>query len=1272
MKTIEGYSKEKYTNTSVLLAGGGAKALSDFIGSLSWDSTNKKIKYTPVEGSAIDLVTLSWDNIANKPTSLPANGGDADTVDGYHASSFYKIKSLRSDVDSIYSLRWNYGGYDKGDYNGTYKDEYPTWYGAYLALTYNDKNSGALMFIDTPTSNVLGHVYVRTRGAGDWNTTYSEWGTLAYLTDNVASSSKWETARTITLTGSVTGSVSIDGSGDVSLATTTNHTHNYAGSSSAGGSANSALTLLYNNKFDTIYGDYAIFQQNYNISDFPHNGWFNSIKMLHNNSYGYFTEIATSFTGEEGMWRRALQGGTQVGWYKMLDSGNFNSYAPSLTGAGASGTWNIHITGGLTIQSIYSETDINSNYLKVYAGVGDAWTGEIGSMAYSAILGIGDPSRGFQLWAQRGDGTMGCLHYRVGTFDAHSWNTERTLIDNETYNLYSPKLDGTGASGIWGISISGNAATATNAENISSIYPQLAASLEADEINVKRQIDWNNWGGYGYKLEAAIDFNWYETHNLFGVIRGSNTDSAGFGWMYSSDGSTYTPIARLSPDGHLYLASSLTISGAISGVTDITASGHAKVNSLKTQYICIECDNSGNSSSRGSEINNYSSTLYLQYDTSNSCCICYGGGNVGIGTTSPSSKLHVVGDIYTTTGFKKEGSSDSYVLLGGGGHKLISDFAAAGHTHDGRYLRYEGWWNSGSGQNVDDANGMTFVYGDHGSPNGWGILCTFDYTYNSGYKFQLFAEGYSADGMYYRCRSSDRGGWTSWKTVIDSGNIGSQSVNYASSAGNADTAERANYLSGHSSSPDNSHPGHGARVFYSWDIGSVGNATSGYSTGITIGSHPSDTGYGFQIVQNLWDDRTYTRRYNKGWQEWKTLAWTSDIPTKISQLTNDSGYITSSGSCNYATSAGNADSAGSAERARYLTCPDTRSSAPAPGDYTATSTGVSFDFKESSVTGLSGYSGVMTFRPYSSAQDWTGGEVHQIAFLAGGGLYHRIGTSSWGSWERILTSSNWSSYISIPSVGNDTNYYPIRSYTSGLQISSYSGSTDCALFVPYAASNQAGVVSTEAQIFSGQKTFSSIRLSTTNFGGYLYFGDDSYAYLAELADDQLTLNATKIFLGISGSQKYYIDDTVFRPVTANSTSSSGIALGSSDYRFTCGYFSDKVYAYKGFYESSDERLKNILNPVKVNLDDLSKLRKVYYLWKDRTEDEIQLGMIAQDVQKLYPELVSVDKETGYLSLAYDKLSVLALEAIDVLYKEHKKLKKHVDELEKLLINNKIS
>ena len=172
------------------------------------------ISYLPLSGG-----TMSNTNVV---TNL-----NADLLDGLHAASFYQIKTIYSDKNSIYDLRFNYGIYDKGDFYGTYEAEYPTNYGSYLALVYDDKNTGALMFFDAPISNVLGHIYVRTRGAGDSNTTYSEWGTLAYLTDNVASSSKWATARTITLTGSVTGSVSLDGSQNVSLATTTNHTHTF-------------------------------------------------------------------------------------------------------------------------------------------------------------------------------------------------------------------------------------------------------------------------------------------------------------------------------------------------------------------------------------------------------------------------------------------------------------------------------------------------------------------------------------------------------------------------------------------------------------------------------------------------------------------------------------------------------------------------------------------------------------------------------------------------------------------------------------------------------------------------------------------------------------------------------------------------------------------------------------------------------------------------------------------------------------------------------------
>ena len=102
----------------------------------------------------------------------------------------------------------------------------------------------------------------------------------------------------------------------------------------------------------------------------------------------------------------------------------------------------------------------------------------------------------------------------------------------------------------------------------------------------------------------------------------------------------------------------------------------------------------------------------------------------------------------------------------------------------------------------------------------------------------------------------------------------------------------------------------------------------------------------------------------------------------------------------------------------------------------------------------------------------------------------------------------------------------------------------------------------------------------------------------------------------------------------------------------------------GFFETSDERLKDIVNPITVDLDKLSKLRKVYFNWKDKPDSNLQLGMIAQDVQELYPELVS--EMNGQLSLSYEKLSVIALEAIDVLHNENNELKSRIERLESLV------
>ena len=72
--------------------------------------------------------------------------------------------------------------------------------------------------------------------------------------------------------------------------------------------------------------------------------------------------------------------------------------------------------------------------------------------------------------------------------------------------------------------------------------------------------------------------------------------------------------------------------------------------------------------------------------------------------------------------------------------KHASDFSLSGHNHDGRYLRYEGWWTSGNGNNANNGEGMVFAYTDHNVPGpNWGILTTFSYERGSSYKFQIFS-----------------------------------------------------------------------------------------------------------------------------------------------------------------------------------------------------------------------------------------------------------------------------------------------------------------------------------------------------------------------------------------------------------------------------------------------------------------------------------------------------------------------------------------------------
>ena len=846
MKTIEGYSKEKYTNTSVLLAGGGAKALSDFIGSLSWDSTNKKIKYTPVGGSTTDLVTLSWDNIANKPTSLPANGGNADTSN--------RAKFLET--------------FQQNSTTNTYGSQYPIW------AQWSDSTNVRLKC-----------------------TNYTVWTDKA---DNAINADK------------------LDGQ------------HGSRYTSALGGS--NYVTF-------TVEGD----------------------------ANTYYPVVITNMSD----------------YYPMQLVNISRAYFET-----APDTWNTSThRGGLTLTLLWN----GSRYWDGNTSGGACYC-VYHTESYSTMVGgLGNSTGGKVVWL-RGGGAVYHIHSMNGTSTIVTVHTS-TYTDSASQS-FAPK---------------------TSPERIIVRWPGYAEG--ADYASSAGSVAWSNVTGK--------PFNWSGQSGQPTWLWGSNDGINYYVWNPSNFKVNYANSAGNASTALLLGLNtnpSSTVKTAVGSWTPIA----------NKEYVYRQ---KWTNSAAGSDTADLS--IYLD-------------GNL-------TANMCLDGYYFSLLGFKKDGSSDSYVLLGGGGHKALSDFSMA-HSHP--YLSFSSIWPT----NITNLN---------------------DY--------------FSSDKMY--------------------------SIRY-------DYARSSNIQNGP----------------YESDAGAVINFPT-YS--------------GTQVYFNYYNNDVKIR-------------------------THYNGHIT--------------------------------------------------------------------------------------------------------NWDTFITSSNWSSYISIPSVGNgtvtvtqagstigsftmnqsgntlialndtNTNYYPIRSYTTGLQISSGSGSTDCALFVPYATNAIAGAVSTAAQSFAGQKTFlNGIKVGSTSGdqstdNAKIYFGDGKYVWIGESPqDDALMLNCgtgKNIYFSFAGS---------------TAVTSSNYSTYAKIYMSNSG----AVYASSGFYESSDERLKKVVDTIKVNLDDLAKLRKIYYLWNNTPEDGRQLGMIAQDVQKLYPELVSMDKNTGYLSLAYDKLSVIALEAIDTLYEEYKQLKERMNGLEKLLRSKEI-
>jgi hypothetical protein len=239
----------------------------------------------------------------------------------------------------------------------------------------------------------------------------------------------------------------------------------------------------------------------------------------------------------------------------ILDAANYNSYAPTLTGTGASGSWSISVTGssgsvsGLTLTSSangINPDDVTQNQLGYNTSVSlfGQSDGGLYSSAYSSA------------WIHQIYGDFRTGQIAIRGKNSGAWQSWRTVLDSGNYNSYAPTLTGTGASGTWAISISGNAAssstvTVSAGNNSGTWYP----------------IVWHS-GNYLYSSSGVAEIYPAGGYARFSYINTTDNDVDGISRFVVKNGDDYHRSATTT------LAAN-TIRGVASGSWAISITGNA-------------------------------------------------------------------------------------------------------------------------------------------------------------------------------------------------------------------------------------------------------------------------------------------------------------------------------------------------------------------------------------------------------------------------------------------------------------------------------------------------------------------------------------------------------------------------------------------------------------------------------------------------------------------------------------------------------------------------
>ena len=242
-----------------------------------------------------------------------------------------------------------------------------------------------------------------------------------------------------------------------------------------------------------------------------------------------------------------------------------------------------------------------------------------------------------------------------------------------------------------------------------------------------------------------------------------------------------------------------------------------------------------------------------------------------------------------------------------------------------------------------------------------------------------------------------------------------------------------------------------------------------------------------------------------------------------------------------------------------------------------------------------------------------------------------------------IKGSNHSSDV-ISLVGNSSTvapYVSIRSAGSSTEGIRLSGSKSSS--APYISIKTAGSATESIKLTGRTSTaapsisIKSAGTSTTPTEGIKLTGSTSSA-------------APSILINTAGK-----DDVGIKLIGCANNTPAYITVYSTDGKYT------NITGGSAPYTSSDERLKNFKDDVEVDFDKLKQIPKKYFTWKDGDQTKLEMGTSAQEVEKLYPNIVQ--EIDGYKSIEYAKLSIIALAAIDKLNERIEYLENKLKELE---------